>query len=302
MMSVNGRCSGAVLVWVWAVVGVVVGAAESVALASPAFVLVSVDGKSLLTAELQGSQAVIINTQPLSGIGGSFFPVITYADDVANPLDVYALRNDQAAIIQADAGNGTWTDGGYGVLTGGTFDDIAYDGGQGQLYGTASGGGSLWKINGPSSITQVGGFGGAFQEIAIDETTGQMYGTNLDGNRLYAINKADATWTEIAAFSAQGTAAPGAFTDLTFTLDGQLYGMTTTAIYEIDKATAVYNPTMFPIVDSGSTPVTVGGHFAAVPVPEPSAVVLLAAAGCLGAAACIRRRRTVRLWRVRELR
>jgi hypothetical protein len=302
MMYWKRQCSRAGLVCAWAVVGVLAGATGSVAAASPAFVLVSVDGKSLLTAELQGSQAVITNTQPLAGIGGSFFPVITYADDAANPLDVYALRNDQAAIIQADAGNGTWTDGGYGVLTGGLFDDIAYDGGQGQLYGTASGGGSLWKINGPSSITQVGGFGGAFQEIAIDETTGQMYGTNLDGNRLYAINKADATWTEIAAFSAQGTAAPGAFTDLTFTLDGQLYGMTTTAIYEIDKATAVYNPTMFPIVDSGSTPVTVGGHFAAVPVPEPSAVVLLAAAGCLGAAACIRRRRTVRLWRVRELR
>jgi hypothetical protein len=262
----------------------VLAAQASTVRAEPTFVLVSTDGQSLLTAKLQGGKAVITATQPLAGIGGSFFPVITYADDAAQPLDVYALRNDQAAIIQADAATGSWTDGGYGVLTGGLFDDIAYDRGQSQLYGTASGGGSLWLINGPASFTQVGAFGGAFQEIAIDETSGQMVGTNLDGNRLYAINKADATWTEIAAFSAQGSGDPGAFTDLTFTLEGQLYGMSTTAIYAIDKTTAVYDPTFFPIEDSQGNPVTVGGHFAAVPEPTTTVLLLI---GLVGAAATI---------------
>jgi hypothetical protein len=169
-----------------------------------------------------------------------------------------------------------------------SFDDIAYDGGQSQMYGTALSGGELWRINGPSSSTLVGPFpsGGFFQEIAIDEATGQMYGTDLNGLALYTIDKTNAAWSIISGFTAAGTGTGGAFTDLTFTLDGQLYGMTTTAIYEINKATAVFNPIFFPIEDSNGTPVTVSGHFAAV--PEPATLILIAIA--VGAAAGVRLR------------
>ncbi len=256
----------------------------SLAQAGPVFVLVASDGQSLLTAELQNGKAVITNTQALTpSVGLSTYPVITYADDAANPYDVYGLRNDNRAIIQADASDGSWTDGGYGVVADGfAYDDIAYDGGGSQMYGTSipnQSGQSLWRINGPAAgdQVQVGLFpsSGAFQEIAIDETTGQMYGTDISGQQLYTINKADATWSSVALFTAQGSGDSGFFTDITFTLDGQLYGMNTTAIYEIDKATAVYNPTFFPIEDSLGNPVTVAGHFAAV--PEPTAVATL---GC----------------------
>jgi len=62
--------------------------------------------------------------------------------------------------------------------------------------------------------------------------------------------------------------------------------MTTTAIYEINKATAVFNPIFFPIEDSNGNPVTVSGHFAAV--PEPATLILTAIA--VGAAAGVRLR------------
>jgi len=212
--------------------------------AGPVFVVVGSDLQSLLTVELTGGKAVITNTQTLTpSVGISTFPAITYADDAANPLNVYALRNDGAAVIDADASDGGWVDGGYGIISGGVYDDIAYDGGQSQMYGTSSDGSSLWRINGPASgdQVQVGVFpsSGLFQEIAIDESTGQMYGTDTNGAGLYTINKANASWAQIASFTAQGSGTFGSFTDLTFTLDGQLYGMNTTAIYEIDKATAV---------------------------------------------------------------
>ncbi|MDA0254476.1 MAG: autotransporter-associated beta strand repeat-containing protein [Planctomycetota bacterium] len=256
--------------------------------AGPVFVVVGSDNTSLLTVELQNGKAVITNTQSLTpSVGVSTFPVITYADDPANPFSVYALRNDQIAIIEANATDGAWNDGGYGVLSGVSFDDIAYDGGQSQMYGTAVNGGELWRINGPSSSTRVGIFpAGFFQEITIDEATGQMYGTDLNGQALYTIDKTNATWSQISGFTAAGTGTAGSFTDLTFTLDGQLYGMNTTAIFEIDKATAVYNPTFFPIEDSSGNPVTVSGHFAAV--PEPATFILTAIA--VGAAAGVRLR------------
>jgi hypothetical protein len=98
-----------------------------------------------------------------------------------------------------------------------------------------------------------------------------MYGTDLQGLGLFTIDKTNASWSQIANFTAAGTGTAGSFTDLTFTLDGQLYGMNTTAIYEINKATAVFNPTFFPIEDSSGNPVTVSGHFAAV--PEPTTLV-----------------------------
>jgi hypothetical protein len=256
--------------------------------AGPVFVVIGSDNTSLLTVELQNGKAVITNTQSLTpSVGVSTFPVITYADDPANPFSVYALRNDQIAIIEANATDGAWNDGGYGVLSGVSFDDIAYDGGQSQMYGTAVNGGELWRINGPSSSTRVGIFpAGFFQEITIDEATGQMYGTDLNGQALYTIDKTNATWSQISGFTAAGTGTAGSFTDLTFTLDGQLYGMNTTAIFEIDKATAVYNPTFFPIEDSSGNPVTVSGHFAAV--PEPATLILTAIA--VGAAAGVRLR------------
>jgi hypothetical protein len=142
--------------------------------AAPVFVVVGSDNTSLLTVELQNGKAVITNTQSLTpSVGASTFPVITYADDPANPYSVYALRNDQIAIIEANATDGAWQAGSYGVLSGVAFDDIAYDGGQSQMYGTALSGGELWRINGPSSSTLVGTFpSGFFQEITIDEATG----------------------------------------------------------------------------------------------------------------------------------
>ena len=261
--------------------------------AGPVFVVVGSDTTSLLTVELQNGKAVITNTKQLTpSVAPSTFPVITYADDAANPFSVYALRNDGAAIIEANATDGAWANGSYGVLSGGVFDDIAYDGGQSQLYGTATDGKSLWRINGPASFTQVNPFpdAGIFTEIAIDETNGQMYGTGVSGGTLYTINKTNAAWSSIANFTAAGTGTLGSFTDITFTLDGQLYGMNTTAIYEINKATAVYDPTFFRIEDSGGNPVTVAGHFAAVPEPGTAILVAVAAAGVAGLALGRRKR------------
>lgn len=121
-----------------------------------------------------------------------------------------------------------------------------------------------------------------------------MYGTDLSGAGLYTISKADATFSLVALFTAQGSGTSGSFTDLTFALDGQLYGMNTTEIYEINKATAVYNPIFFPIEDALGNPVTVAGHFAAV--PEPTAVTAL---GCAVAVAGLSLREATRRRRQR---
>ena len=250
----------------------------SLATAEPMFVCVGSDGQSLVTVELtEPGKAVISNTQTLSpSVSPSTFPVIT-SD---NSTTVYGLRNDGAAIIEASATNGAWLNGSFGPITGGVYDDIAYDVGQGQLYGTASGGQSLYRINGPTSGDQqlVGSFGGGtFQEIAIDESTGQMYGVGNSGGALYTISKSNASFSLVGSFTPQGGSSPfGAFLDITFTPDGQLYGIgqNRNDIYAIDKSTAVYNPAAFVIQDGGGSTVTVAGHFAAVPEPGSYALAI----------------------------
>lgn len=248
----------------------------SLATAEPIFVCVGTNGQSLVTVALtEPGKAVITNTQTLSpSVSPSTYPVIT-SD---NSTTVYGLRNDGAAIIEANAINGAWANGSYGPITGGVYADIAYDVGQSQMYGTANSGQTLYKINGPTSGDQelVASFGGTFQEIAIDESTGQMYGVGNNGQALYTISKSNASFSLVASFAAQGTSNPGTFLDITFTPDGQLYGIgqNLNDIYAIDKSTAVYNPAAFFIQDGGGSIVTVAGEFAAVPEPGSYALVI----------------------------
>jgi len=63
---------GRATVMIPSLVSTVLAVQASTVRAEPTFVLVSTDGRSLLTAKLQGGKAVITDTQPLAGIGGSF--------------------------------------------------------------------------------------------------------------------------------------------------------------------------------------------------------------------------------------
>lgn len=254
----------------------------SLATAEPMFVCVGTDGQSLVTVELtEPGKAVITNTQTLSpSVSPSTFPDIT-SD---NSTTIYGLQNDGAAIIEANATSGAWSNGSFGPITGGVYDDIAYDVGQGQMYGIANSGTNLYRISGPTSGDQVlvgqfstgGSPSGAFIGITIDASTGQMYGLGAGGNALYTIDKANAVWSEIGIFSAESGGVQGNFLDLAFSAEGQLYGMNNngTGIHAIDKATAVYGNTAFVIQTAGGAPTTVSTQFAAVPEPGSYALAI----------------------------